>query len=223
MLNKTQNKRKKPFWAKLLIALICVIAVFAAYSVAANAWVILSTREDVHTIAQIEESKAHADAAVVLGASVYSDGTPSDILADRLEVASDLYLSGAVSKLIVSGDNRSSHYNESDAMKNYCIRLGVPAEDIVVDHAGYDTYASIYRAKYTYGANSIMVVTQAYHLYRALAIAQGLGMDAMGVAADKGNYDNQFSYSLREIIARDKDFLLTVFRIPPSDAEQPMT
>lgn len=155
----------------------------------------------------------------MLGASVYADGTPSDILADRLEVASDLYLSGAASTIIVSGDNTDAHYNESDAMKDYCVKLGVPAAAVEVDGNGYDTYASIWRARNVYGAQSIIVVTQAYHLYRALAIANGLGLQAWGVPADKGDYDNQAAYSIRENMARVKDFFQTLLGVPPADVD----
>lgn len=209
-----QRKRHGIIWRLVTVAL-CLVAVFAVFSGSVTAYVLTSTREDVHTIAQIEESGEHAQAVLVLGASVFADGTPSDILADRLEVAADLYLAGAADAVIVSGDNGEAHYNESDAMREYCITLGVPADAIIVDGAGYDTYASVYRAKHEYGMDDILIVTQAYHLYRALAIAHGLGMEAQGVAADKGSYDNQVQYSLREVIARDKDFLQTLLRIPP--------
>ncbi len=107
-------------------------------------------------------------------------------------------------------------------MKNYCVELGIPASAVYIDHAGYDTYASIYRARFTYGANSLIVVTQAYHLYRALAIAQWFDMEATGVAADKGSYDNQWMYSVREALARDKDFFQTLLKLPPEDADQPI-
>lgn len=207
---------KRSIFRRLVLAVIGALVIFAVFSGAVTAYVLTSTRDDVHTIAQIEASGERAQAVLVLGASVFADGTPSDILADRLEVAADLYLAGAADAVIVSGDNRSAHYNESDAMKEYCIKLGVPADAIIVDHAGYDTYASVYRARYVYDKQDVLIVTQAYHLYRALAIAHGLGMEAQGVAADKGSYDNQMSYSVREILARDKDFLKTFFRIPPA-------
>lgn len=202
--------KKKGCLGRLLRFAAVVVSIFVAYTIAVNIYIVTETRDDVHTIAQIQDSGAHAQAVLVLGASVFEDGTPSDILADRLEVASDLYLSGAASKIIVSGDNTDSHYNESDAMKAYCEKLGVPSEDIIVDHEGYDTFASVKRAKTVYSVNDVFIVTQAYHLYRALAIAQGLGMKAEGVAADKGGYLNQINYSLREVMARDKDFLKTL-------------
>lgn len=206
----------------VVLKLACALVVaLGALVVFANVYTVASTRDDVHTIAQLEG--AQADAVVVLGASVFADGTPSDILADRLEVAVDLYKADAASVIIVSGDNRDAHYNESDAMKAYCVSLGVPEEDVYVDHAGYDTYSSMYRAHHAYGAESVIVVTQAYHLYRALACAQGLGMDAQGVAADKGSYDNQLNYSLREVAARTKDFLQTLLKVSPAEPSQPLT
>ncbi|MDO4291205.1 MAG: ElyC/SanA/YdcF family protein [Eggerthellaceae bacterium] len=222
--NKKSRKRRGPLgWLlrtvlKTAAALVLVVAALVAF---ANVYTVVTTRDDVHTVVQLEGEQV--DAVVVLGASVFADGTPSDILADRLEVAADLYKVGAARAVIVSGDNRDEHYNESDAMKAYCVDLGVPESDVYVDHAGYDTYASMYRARYVYGADSVIVVTQAYHLYRAVATAQALGMEAQGVAADKGAYDNQLSYSLREVAARTKDFVQTLLRIPPADADQPIT
>ncbi len=225
MAFRRKEKKDRGALARALLvvvkaALACV-ALSVSLVVVANVCTVATTRDDLHTVDALAD--AHADAVVVLGASVFADGTPSDILADRLEVAVDLYLAGAADAIIVSGDNRDSHYNESDAMKDYCVELGVPADDVFVDHAGYDTYSSMYRARFAYGADDVIVVTQAYHLYRALATAQGLGMQAEGVPADKGAYDNQLSYSLREVAARTKDFVQTMLRVVPADADQPMT
>ena len=201
---------------------IAIVVAFALATIAINAYCILGFRGKVHTIAQVQESSMTADVIVVLGASVLPDGQPSDILADRLEVAADLYLAGAAPAIIASGDNRDSHYNESSAMKEYLIGLGVPAESIYVDHAGYDTYASMYRARFVYGAESMFVVTQAYHLYRALMIANMLGADASGVASDKGAYENQRQYSLRDVLARDKDFVQALLKVSPEEPTQPI-
>lgn len=208
-------------WIIGVVAFAAILVV--GVTIAINVYTIQSTRDDVHTIAQIEESGAHADAILVLGASVHPDGTPSDMLEDRLQVACDLYFSQCASKLIVSGDNRTTHYNESDNMKAYCVEAGVPSYDVLVDHAGYDTYSSVYRTWYVYGAQKVMIVTQAYHLYRALMIAHLLGMDAQGVAADMGYYDDQTMYSLREAFARDKDFFQAWLKLPPEDTTQPIT
>lgn len=219
---KERGPVKRLAGAIIKLAAACVLLA-AATVLAINAYTVISTRDDVHTIEQLEQAQTQADAIVVLGASVLPDATPSDILADRLEVAVDLYKAGVAPVIIVSGDNRDSHYNESDAMKDYCVDLGVPADAVYVDHAGYDTYASMYRAHNAYGAQRIVVVTQAYHLYRALATAQGLGVEAQGVAADKGAYDNQLSYSMREAAARTKDFFQTLLKVEPLDATQRMT
>ena len=164
----------------------------------------------------LDKSTVPADSIVVLGASVYGDGTPSDILADRLEVAADLYKAGAASNIIASGDNRTDHYNESDSMKSYLVKLGVPEDAITVDPQGYDTYSSIYRARFEYGAEKMIVVSQAYHLYRALMISNLLGANSLGVAADKGEYDNQAQYSIRDVLARDKDFVISLLKLPPT-------
>ena len=205
----------------ILKVLVAGVVALVLATVAINAYCILGNRDQVHTIAQVQDEGTHADVILVLGASVLPDGTPSDILADRLEVAADLYLAGAAPVVIASGDNRDSHYNESDAMKRYLESLGVPSDAIAVDHAGYDTYGSVYRARYAYGADSMLIVTQAYHLYRALMIADMLGEQSTGVASDKGAYDNQKQYSLRDVVARDKDFFQALLKVKPEDADQP--
>ena len=197
------------------LCLACVLAV-GLVLVGTNVATILTTRDDVTVVANLADYDA--DAVVVLGASVKPDGTPSDILKDRLETAVALYQAGATQAIIVSGDNRTSHYNESAAMKQYCIDLGVPAEDIYEDHAGYSTYESMYRAKHVFGCERVIVTTQAYHLYRAMFAAQGLGMDAKGVASDQGAYDNQDQYSAREAIARTKDFFQVLLQVPVAGA-----
>lgn len=208
---------RRPSLAARLLRVLVVLAVAAVAAVAvANIVTVTATRGDVHTVSRTAEILADdpADAVVVLGASVYADGRPSDILADRLEVAVDLYREGAARTIIVSGDNRSSHYNESDAMKAFCVEAGVPSEDVYVDRGGVGTYESMYRARHVFGAERIVVATQAYHLYRAMFAADCLGMEAWGVACDKGSYDNQQAYSAREIMARTKDFYAALLRLP---------
>lgn len=210
---------------RVLVALLLLGLAAVAVVALANLATVASTRGQVRTVATAadELSGNPADAVVVLGASVYPDGTPSDILADRLEVAVDLYKAGAAKAIICSGDNRTSHYNESDAMKAYCVSLGVPSEDVYVDHAGNTTYESLYRARHLFGAQRIIVATQAYHLYRALFAADQLGMEARGVATDKGAYDDQLKYSVREIAARTKDFFVALLQMPVALEEAPIS
>jgi vancomycin permeability regulator SanA len=117
----------------------------------------------------------------VLGASVSPDGTPSPFLAARLEVARRLYLSGKVKVLLVSGDNLAPEYNEPDAMRRYLVAAGMPAEKVVADYAGFDTYDSCVRAQQVFGVTDLIVVTQDYHLPRAVATCQRLGVRANGV------------------------------------------
>lgn len=202
-----KTKRLSPL-TRCAVLLVVLLAASLLVIFVANAVTVVTTRGNVHTVSQLADELGGdpADAVVVLGASVYADGTPSDILADRLEVAVDLYKAGVVRAVICSGDNRSSHYDESDAMKAYCVKLGVPSQDVYVDHGGVTTYDSMYRARHVFGASRIVVATQGYHLYRAMFAADCLGMQTWGVPTDKGAYDNQTRYSVREILARTKDF-----------------
>lgn len=161
-----------------------------------------------------EASISSADAIVVLGASVFADGTPSGILQDRLNDGIALYFAGVAPKLIMSGDNGTESYNEVRVMKQYAIAQGVPSEDIFCDHAGFSTYESMYRAKYVFGCQRIVVATQTYHLYRALWSAKSLGMQATGVSSDYHEYQKQLQYDIREVPARTKDFFKALFRMP---------
>lgn len=197
---------------RAVAAVLAVIAGLLVIVVIANAYTVLSTRDDVHRVSYYADD--HVDGIVVLGASVLPDGTPSDILADRLEVACDLYQIGAGDLIIVSG-SKEGDYDEPAGMRDYCMQMGVPSDAILLDTGGYDTYASIYNARYLFDLDSVIVVTQAYHLYRALATAKGFGMEAYGVAADKGDYDDQALYSVREVFSRTVDCIMTLFRVPP--------
>ena len=123
----------------------------------------------------------------------------------------------------MSGDNSTVSYNEVKAMKDYAISQGVPSQDIFCDHAGFSTYESMYRAKNVFGAERIVVATQTYHLYRALYAAQGLGLEAIGVASDYHDYSKQFQYDMREIPARTKDFFKTLFKVPSTFVGDPIS
>lgn len=189
----------------LIVLVIGVAAVTNLVAVKAGEAKIVTER-----VAQSHE----ADCIVVLGASVRADGTPSWILQDRLDVAISLYKVGVAPKIIMSGDNGTASYNEVLAMKNYAIAQGVPSEDVFCDHAGFSTYESMYRAQKVFGVDRMVVVTQTYHLYRALYIGNALGMDVVGVASDLRQYQNQTQYDMREVLARTKDFFKTAFRAP---------
>ena len=198
----------------------CVLAV-AAVVAATNAVTVLATKDRI--VSAEAAASFDADAIVVLGASVYADGTPSGILQDRLDDGIALYFAGAAPKIIMSGDNSTVSYNEVKAMKDYAIAQGVPSEDIFCDHAGFSTYESMYRAKHVFGAERIVVATQTYHLYRALYSAQGLGLQAVGVPSDYHAYSKQTQYDLREIPARTKDFFKTLFKAPSTFVGDPIS
>jgi len=138
--------------------------------------------------------------ALVLGASLVHR-QPGEALEDRLETAFELYNKKKVNKLLVSGDNRSVDYNEPMAMKRYLLEKGVPEEDIISDFAGRRTYDSCYRAKEIFGLTSIIVVTQRYHLNRALYLCNTIGLDAWGVSADRRAYNALPKWQMREFIA----------------------
>ncbi len=187
---------------------LAIVAVFAV----TNVVTIVGSKGSI--VSADEASISSADAIVVLGASVFADGTPSGILQDRLDDGIALYFAGVAPKLIMSGDNGTESYNEVRVMKQYAIAQGVPSEDIFCDHAGFSTYESMYRAKYVFGCQRIVVATQTYHLYRALWSAKSLGMQAEGVPSDYHEYQKQLQYDIREIPARTKDFFKALFRVP---------
>lgn len=153
----------------------------------------------IFQVADVPASRA----AIVFGAGLLHDGTPSPVLKDRVTAAVQLYQAGKVEKLLMSGDNRFIDYNEPAAMKTYAVGLGVPEEDIVLDYAGRRTYDTCYRAIEIFGLRDAILVTQRYHLPRALFTCQGMGMTVNGVAADLRIYNSHSLrfWSLRELPA----------------------
>lgn len=141
--------------------------------------------------------------AIVFGAGLNRDGTPSPVLRDRISTAADLYFNGKVQKMLMSGDNRFLDYNEPGAMQAYALELGVPESAIILDFAGRRTYDTCYRALHIFGVTDALVVTQAYHLPRVLTTCQGLGINAIGVAADQREYNprSMARWRIREIPA----------------------
>ncbi len=142
-------------------------------------------------------------AAVVFGAGLQRDGTPSPVLRDRVAAAVQLYQAGKVEKILMSGDNRFVDYNEPGAMYNYAVELGMPAEDIVLDYAGRRTYDTCYRAKAIFNLTEVILVTQTYHLPRALFTCNALGLPSIGFSADQRIYrkSSLLIWNIREIPA----------------------
>ncbi len=140
------------------------------------------------------EESPSARAAIVFGAGLQRDGTPSPVLKDRVSAAVQLYQQGKVEKILMSGDNRFEDYNEPAAMKTYAVDLGVSEDAIVLDYAGRRTYDTCYRAKHIFGLEEALLVTQKFHLPRAIFTCHGLGMSVTGVSADLRDYH---THSLR--------------------------
>ena len=156
------------------------------------------------------------DCIMVLGCQVKEGGEPSHMLRDRLQRGVETYQYGISEKLLMSGDHGRTDYNEVETMKQYAIDEGIDSENIFMDHAGFSTYESIYRAKEVFGVKKMVIITQEYHLYRALYIAEKLGIEAYGVASDYHIYAGQFMRDLREILARAKDFVTTIVKPEPT-------
>lgn len=171
-----------------------------------DAHVVNSVRERIVSPAQAE-ALSDVDCILVLGCKVHEDGVPSHMLEDRLKRGVALFEKGVAPKLLMSGDHGQDDYDEVNAMKDYAVEAGVPSEAVFMDHAGFSTYESMYRAKEVFDVKKVIIVTQAYHLYRALYIAESLGLEAYGVDADYRSYAGQFGRDVREILARCKDFL----------------
>lgn len=153
-----------------------------------------------------EDQVTPCDAILVLGARVYPDGRPSDVLADRLGAALRLYQRGVAPRIVVSGDHAEADYDEPGAMAAWLVARGVPRAAVVEDGAGLDTYSSMARAKGTYGLVSVVVVTQAFHLPRALYLASRKGLVCEGVVADTRRYRRAGWYQLRELVSRVRAF-----------------
>lgn len=163
-----------------------------------------------------QATELDADCILVLGCGVRPDGEPSLMLRDRLDMGLALYHAGASPKLLMSGDHGQVEYDEVNAMKNYALSAGVPSEDVFMDHAGFSTYESMYRAKEVFCAETVIVVSQKYHLYRAVYDARALGLEAWGVAAEDVAYLGQTVRNVREILARNKDFFYCLWKKEPT-------
>ena len=197
----------------LVLLSVLVVAGSLALPFVWQGWVQAQYGTSIYSVADVPAERV----ALVLGARIYADGRLSGMLRDRVETAVALYKAGKVQKLLMSGDNSSPNYNEPDAMAAHAIELGVPAEDIQPDYAGRRTYDSCYRAKAIFQVQSLVIVTQAFHLPRALFLCNQLGIPSVGVAADQAMYDpRSLAWSeSREVPATLFALLDVLRRAPP--------
>ena len=193
-------------WRWLLRALLLTGGVSLAGVLLARLWVVWATRP---YLAESVEAVAPQPAALVLGAGLWRDGSPTPVLRDRVATAADLYFAGKVRKLLLSGDNRFVDYNEPEAMRQYALSLGVPDEALVLDYAGRRTYDSCYRAKAIFDLSQVVVVTQRFHLARAVYTCRALGLEVVGVPADRRAYRRgpYIYWNLREVLATARALL----------------
>ena len=192
------------------IAIIIMVTII----IGINLYVKISTNKQI--VKEADYTKlSNIDCIIVLGAGIWNN-EPSPMLEDRLLEGINLYKNNVSNKIIMSGDHGRAEYDELNIMKNYAIERGVKSEDIFMDHAGFSTYESIYRAKAIFKAKRIVIVTQKYHLYRALYIAKQLDLEAYGVGADPRQYVGATYREIREILARDKDFIKCIFKPEPT-------
>lgn len=189
---------------KILKYAIYLILLLVIIGLLINLYMILITNNRIKKIKEIDYDDI--DCIIVLGAGIRGS-RPSPMLEDRLLTSVDLYNNNVAIKIIVSGDHGTKDYDEVNVMKRYLIENNILSEDIFMDHAGFSTYDSIYRAKEIFGAKRVVIVTQKYHLYRALYIAKELNLDAYGVVANRRNYYNQLKRDIREFVARIKDYI----------------
>ncbi|MDR1628859.1 MAG: YdcF family protein [Oscillospiraceae bacterium] len=205
---------------KLLIALLIVCLCAGAAPFVVNGIVVLSAKK--YYITPEEAAEKGADCILVLGAWVMSEGVPSHMLEDRILKGIELYDLGASDRILMSGDNGQKNYDEVNTMKDYAIKKGVPKDVIFLDHAGFSTYESMYRAKEIFGVKKLIVVTQEYHLYRAIYIARRLGLEVYGVNSDLRDYQTAAYDNVREFLARCKDFAFCVLKPKPTYLGEPI-
>lgn len=213
MKNKAvENKKIKLKNVLLFLVLVSILSLISLLVI--NTYVKSSVKDRMITVA--DASTLDVDCILVLGAGVWGNGRPSPMLEDRLLQGIELYENGVSDRLLMSGDHGRKEYDEVNAMKGFAMDRGIPSEHIFMDHAGFSTYESIYRARDIFKAKRIIIVTQKYHMYRALYIAEKLGIEAYWVASDPRQYAGQESRELRELLARLKDSFKCIIKPEPT-------
>lgn len=200
----------------LICIFLCLSLIVCIYALSVNAYMVNSTED---RILSAEESALleNVDCILVLGAGVQGT-TLSHMLEDRVKTGISLYELGSAPKILMSGDHGQDDYDEVNAMKDYAKEQGVPSEDIFMDHAGFSTYESLYRARDIFGCKKIIIISQEYHLHRAIYIAGYLGLEAYGVDSQLRPYatDTNIYNTVREFLARNKDFIYVRFDPKPT-------
>lgn len=209
---------KKKIMIKTIKILIILGVIAGIMIFAINAYVVQSMKKYIYTYDGFTNTEGGemADAVIVLGAYVQKNGQLSAILKERLDNGIALYQAGYTNRILMSGDHGREDYDEVQAMKDYAISQGVPSEHIFMDHAGFSTYETMYRARDIFQAKNVLISTQEYHLPRSLYIARQLGLKAQGVICDERSFKGSNYRWGREVLARNKDFIYTVIKPEPT-------
>lgn len=207
------------FRYRKLIPIVCFLMVFgiviSLMALTVSAAVCQKAKDRILSQSKLENLEMNFDAVMVLGCKVFDDGTPSDRLKDRLTVGISIFKTGICDKILMSGDSEYADYDEVGAMKREALAAGITEEEILLDPYGLSTYESLIRFRDEFGGKRLVIVTQEYHLYRALYIAEKLGIEAYGVHADLQPYQKQMQMELREILARCKDVFFSLLQPAP--------
>lgn len=207
--------KNKKLWIRLIATVLGLGLLVAALVFGTNAYVVYTADDYILSPEQAAEL-TDVDCILVLGCGVRDDGSPSDMLHDRLKRGVALQQDGAAPKLLMTGDHGRAGYDEVDAMKSFAVEAGIASEDVFMDHAGFSTYESMYRARDVFEAKKVIIVTQQYHLFRAVYIARSLGIDAYGVSSDYRRYVGGTAREVREVLARCKDAVTCLFQPEPT-------
>ena len=205
---------------KIFLWFVVACGLFALFVCLVNTFMIGYASRFILTAGQA--AALDADCVLVLGARVYEDGSLSAVLEDRMAVGVQLYQAGAGKKLLLSGDHGQRRYDEVGSMKAYAQNAGVPDDDIFLDHAGFSTYESAVRAAKVFGVKRCVVVTQSFHLTRAVTLLRAQGIEAYGVPSDLRPYKNHYYNEIRELGARVKDLFYMIFRPAPAYLGEPI-
>ncbi len=202
---------------KVLISLVATLLLIPTLVGSISLYVTKSTEKYIYNEENItiQDNQDEYDAILVLGSGVRGN-YPTPILKERLDTGIYLYENGIAPKIIMSGDHGRQYYDEVNIMKDYAIEQGVPSEDIFMDHAGFSTYESMYRVGYIFEAKRVIVVSQKYHLYRAIYIGKRLDLDIIGANATKNILGGHSARLTREVFAQNKDFFKVMFKPEPT-------
>lgn len=211
--------KNKKYIAESLIFIGYVFALILLFAIIVNVNIVLNTNDSIYSADMLEKLDGEYDFILVLGAGVRADGTPTPMLHDRLKTAFEAYQNENSPRILLSGDSEHSDYTETVTMKRTLIEMGVDESAIISDGYGLSTYESIVRAKNIYGADKILIISQKYHLHRAIYIAEELGMEADGVDAGLRPYRKQLIYDVREFLARIKDMIYAEMSPEPAYKE----